>query len=71
MYELWNYEVVEIFFLSSKHENMYLEVEFGPYGQHLGLLLKGQRNCLIHSFPMKYSSEIGNDYYNQKIITFL
>ena len=51
--------MVEIFFLSSKHENMYLEVEFGPHGQHLGLLLKGQRNCLIHSFPMKYSSEIG------------
>ena len=55
---------MEIFFLSSKHDNMYLEVEFGPHGQHLGLLLKGQRNCLIHSFPMKYSSEIGNNYYN-------
>ena len=59
---------MEIFFLSSNHENMYLEVEFGPHGQHLGLLLKGQRNCLIHSFPMKYSSEIGKDYQGYFII---
>ena len=38
---------------------MYLELEFGPHGQHLGLLLRGSRNCLIHSFPIKYESEIG------------
>ena len=38
---------------------MYLEVEFGPHGQHLGLLLKGKRNILIHSFPIKYEAEIG------------
>ena len=57
--ELWNYEVVEIFFLASKNEDMYLEVEFGPHGQHLGLLLKGKRNILIHSFPIKYEAEIG------------
>ena len=62
LYELWNYEVVEIFFLASKDENMYLELEFGPHGQHLGLLLRGSRNCLIHSFPIQYESEIGMKY---------
>ena len=57
-YRLWDYEVVELFFLSSK-DNMYLEVEFGPHGQHLGLLLKGRQNCIKHSFPIDYTAQIG------------
>ena len=57
-YRLWDYEVVEIFFLSSK-DNMYLEVEFGPHGHHLGLLLNGRQKCIKHSFPIDYKAEIG------------
>ena len=60
---LWDYEVVEIFFLASskneKEDEMYLELEFGPHGHHLGLLLHGRRNCLIHSFPITYKAKIG------------
>ncbi|XP_060234256.1 UPF0462 protein C4orf33 homolog isoform X1 [Meriones unguiculatus] len=41
--ELWNYEVVEAFFLNDKTEQ-YLEVELCPHGQHLVLLLSGRRN---------------------------
>ncbi|XP_019377405.1 PREDICTED: UPF0462 protein C4orf33 homolog [Gavialis gangeticus] len=37
---LWNYEVVEAFFLNSKTKE-YLEVELCPHGQHLVLLLSG------------------------------
>jgi hypothetical protein len=46
--QLWEYEVVEAFFLNQ--EDQYLELEFGPHGQHLALLLAGRRNiirCLI------------------------
>ena len=58
---LWDYEVVEIFFLASKNEEeMYLELEFGPHGHHLGLLLHGRRNCLVHSFPITYKAKIGS-----------
>ena len=59
LYGLWNYEVVEIFFLASNDAEMYIELEFGPYGHHLGLLLHGRRNCLIHSFPITYNAKIG------------
>ena len=41
---LWEYEVVEAFFLNS--EDQYLEVEFGPHGQHIVLLLDGRRNAI-------------------------
>ena len=58
LHGLWNYEVVEIFFLASKNEDMYLELEFGPHGHHLGLLLHGERNTLTHSFPIQYKAEI-------------
>ena len=38
------YKVVEAFFLNS--EDRYLEVEFGPHGQHIALLLDGRRNAV-------------------------
>ncbi|KAL3880798.1 hypothetical protein ACJMK2_033009 [Sinanodonta woodiana] len=40
--QLWDYEVVEAFFLSD--DGKYLELEFCPHGQHLVLLLNGRRN---------------------------
>ncbi|XP_029448482.1 UPF0462 protein C4orf33 homolog [Rhinatrema bivittatum] len=40
--KLWDYEVVEAFFLNDRTEQ-YLEVELCPHGQHLLLLLSGRR----------------------------
>ena len=39
---LYNYEVVEVFFLGQ--ENSYLEFELGPHGQYLVLAFKGARH---------------------------
>lgn len=49
---LWDYEVVEAFFLGD--DNKYLEVEFGPHGHYIVLLLDGYRNVIKHSFPLEY-----------------
>ena len=43
-FKLWEYEVVEAFFLNDKEQ--YLELEFGPHGQHLSLLLNGKKNAI-------------------------
>ena len=43
-FKLWDYEVVEAFFLNDNEQ--YLELEFGPHGQHLSLLLDGNRNAI-------------------------
>ncbi|XP_061189290.1 UPF0462 protein C4orf33 homolog [Saccostrea echinata] len=56
---LWDYEVVEAFFLNDK--NQYLEVELCPHGQHIVLLLKGFRDCFADLLPMKYTSAIKGD----------
>jgi len=53
---LWEYEVVEAFFLNSRDQ--YLEVEFGPHGQHIVLLLNGRRNAVKHTLPLEYSAII-------------
>ncbi|XP_042870370.1 uncharacterized protein LOC122252138 isoform X3 [Penaeus japonicus] len=58
-YGLWDYEVVEMFFLNDNDE--YLEVELGPWGQHLLLLLKGERNAIKHSMPLDYIAELPTD----------
>lgn len=56
-YQLWDYEVVEVFFLCSV-TGEYLEVEMGPHGQHLVLLFSGQRQCVRHSLDIEYSAKI-------------
>jgi len=56
---LWEYEVVEAFFLNDKDQ--YLEVEFGPHGQHIVLLLNGRRNAVKHTLPLEYSATINNE----------
>ncbi|XP_023341859.1 UPF0462 protein C4orf33 homolog isoform X2 [Eurytemora carolleeae] len=53
---LWDYEVVELFFLNDAEE--YLELEFGPHAQHLVLLLKGTRNIVKQKLPLQYTAEI-------------
>jgi hypothetical protein len=51
--ELWNYEVVELFFLSSS-TNHYLELEFSPHGHYLVLLLIDRRKELKQMLPLPY-----------------
>ena len=55
---LWDYEVVEGFFLSSKTQQ-YLEVEFGPHGHHLVLFLQGRKNIIKECIPIDYEAFIG------------
>ena len=43
-WQLWEHEVVEAFFLNDQEQ--YLELEFGPHGQHLMLILNGNRNAI-------------------------
>lgn len=51
--ELWNYEVVELFFLSSS-SNHYLELEFSPHGHYLVLLLTDRRKMLKQLLPLPF-----------------
>ncbi len=53
---LWDYEVCEIFLVGS--DNQYLELEFGPHGHYLALLLNGPRNVLSRDNCLQYRSEI-------------
>ncbi|XP_047435416.1 UPF0462 protein C4orf33 homolog isoform X2 [Mugil cephalus] len=57
---LWDYEVVESFFLDSATEN-YLEVEFCPHGQHLILLLSGVGQAFKQQLPMVFNATIKGD----------
>ncbi|XP_028299998.1 UPF0462 protein C4orf33 homolog [Gouania willdenowi] len=54
---LWEYEVVESFFLDSTTEN-YLEVELCPHGQHLILLLSGVGQAFVQQLPMVFTSTV-------------
>lgn len=49
--ELWNYEVVELFFLASS-TNHYIELEFSPHGHYLILLLIDRRKKLKDMLPL-------------------
>ena len=48
---LYNYEVAEIFFLNSTTGH-YIEMEFGPHGQHLVILLKIRRQPFKQLLPL-------------------
>ncbi|XP_076064328.1 uncharacterized protein LOC143038676 [Oratosquilla oratoria] len=56
---LWNYEVVEIFFLND--DNQYVEIELSPHGQHIVLLFKAQSETIRHSLPLKVKTTIHGD----------
>ncbi|XP_041640323.1 UPF0462 protein C4orf33 homolog [Cheilinus undulatus] len=65
---LWDYEVVESFFLDSSSEN-YLEVELCPHGQHLILLLSGVRQAFLQQLPMVYNATItGNRWTGEALL---
>lgn len=64
---LWDYEVVETFFLND--QNNYLEVEYCPHGQHLVLLLRDYRKPFKDMLNITYSSVIdGNSWTGKAII---
>uniref|UniRef100_UPI00398E8774 UPF0462 protein C4orf33 homolog isoform X2 n=1 Tax=Pristiophorus japonicus TaxID=55135 RepID=UPI00398E8774 len=65
--ELWNFEVVEAFFLNSCKE-LYLEVELCPHGQHLVLLLAGRRNSWKKELDLKYESSIDEHNWEGKAL---
>ncbi len=41
-YVLWEYEVLEVFFLND--DVRYFEMEFSPRGRHLVLMLRSERD---------------------------
>jgi len=55
--ELYNYEVAETFFLCNTTEQ-YVELEFGPHGEHLVLFLNGDRNDIRKMLPLDYTAFI-------------
>lgn len=63
MFQLYDYEVVEIFITNDRDQ--YVEVELGPHQQWLCLLLDGQRK----SFNESKETEL-NLYFRSKIMFF-
>lgn len=63
-FNLWDYEVAEVFFLND--EGKYLELEFGPHGHFISLLLKGPQDLVKKGLIFDYKSEIfGNRWYGK------
>lgn len=65
--QLWNYEVVEAFFLNNCKEQ-YLEVELCPHGQHLVLLLAGEGKAWKKELDLKYDSTIDDQHWEGKAL---
>jgi len=53
---LWEHEVVELFIADAGEQ--YLEVELGPHGHHLVLVLSGVRQCSRAQLPLDYQATI-------------
>ncbi|XP_060602806.1 UPF0462 protein C4orf33 homolog isoform X1 [Ruditapes philippinarum] len=65
--QLWDYEVVEAFFLSDSGK--YLEVELCPHGQHIVLMLDGRRNMIKDKLPLLFTSKIsGSEWTGTAVI---
>ena len=56
---LWNYEVIELFLFGDGEH--YLELELGPHGHHLILLLAGVRQVIQCIESADYSAEVEPD----------
>ena len=50
LWKLWVHEVIEVFILGD--DDRYLEIEVGPHGHHLVLLLNGFRQIMVHSLEL-------------------
>ena len=58
LWKLWDYEVVEVFFVGE--DGQYLEAEFSPHGHHLLLWLSAPRTIEKKHLPVQFSAEIRN-----------
>jgi len=58
MWELWEYEVVEVFLLGPTDH--YLEIEISPKGQYLLLELNGTRNVIRDRLPLYKKNYLAN-----------
>ena len=67
---LWDYEVVEGFFLCSKSQH-YLEIEVGPHGHHLVLFLNQRKNIIKECLPIKWEVDIGKMIFSFRSDTIL
>lgn len=52
-WELWNFEVVELFLVGSGDPAPYTEIEISPWGNHLVLQLLGPRNTIAKELPLQ------------------
>ena len=53
-WELWGYEVVELFLVGERGE--YTEIEMGPWGHHLVLQLDAPRSIVRKEIPMQFTA---------------
>ena len=53
---LFEHEAVEVFLLGS--DESYVELEMGPHGHHLALLLRGRRHVIARGLPLDYLARI-------------
>lgn len=62
LWGLWDHEVVELFVVGVGQPEPYLEVEVGPHGHHLVILLDGARTAITaRMLPLDFEAEIRGD----------
>ena len=55
-WQLWNFEVVELFLVGKGDPIPYTEIEISPWGNHLVLQLLGKRNVIAQELPLQIVS---------------
>jgi hypothetical protein len=65
LWKLWDWEVVELFLLGS--EDHYVEIEVGPHGHYLALLLEGERNIVGHGYVLDVTTSIVDSRWNATV----
>jgi hypothetical protein len=58
-WQLWDYEVVEVFLVDEK--GAYTEIEVGPHGHHLILRLDAPRSVVDKMHPMVWNAEVDGE----------
>lgn len=71
VWELWDYEVVEVFFQASESERNpkphYLEIELGPHGHYLALLLSDCKQIVHKGLTLQYESKIDGNRWSGSV----
>lgn len=62
---LWEYDVVEFFFLGDN--NCYFEVEMGPYGHYLALMLEGRRKVKKSLLPLDFAAAVAENRWTGRV----